>query len=79
MIPHFKILGSNCVFQYFITGREWKWDREVKDENYIKLISMFADREEALYSIHKISMIGETEGRTVGTWFGPNTIAQVLR
>lgn len=40
---------------------------------------MFEDRRTAPYSIHQIALMGASEGKDVGEWFGPNTVAQVLR
>merc|ERR1719150_10375 len=38
------------------------------------------DNKAAQYSIHQISLMGESlDKKPVGTWFGPNTVAQVLR
>ena len=38
------------------------------------------DIKSAQYSIHQISLMGESlDKKPVGTWFGPNTVAQVLR
>lgn len=46
---------------------------------YMNIIRLFEDRKTAPYSIHQISQMGESEGRPVGTWFGPNTVAQALK
>lgn len=40
---------------------------------------MFQDKKACVYSIHQIASMGESEGKAVGNWFGPNTIAQVLK
>jgi cysteine protease ATG4 len=40
---------------------------------------MFEDRRAATYSIHQIALMGASEGKEVGQWFGPNTVAQVLK
>lgn len=40
---------------------------------------MFEDRATATYSIHNIALGGANEGKEVGSWFGPNTVAQVLK
>ena len=46
---------------------------------YKKILSMFEDRKTSPYSIHQISHMGESEGKPVGTWFGPNTVAQAIK
>lgn len=40
---------------------------------------MFEDKRSAPYSIHQIALAGVSHGKQVGEWFGPNTIAQVLK
>lgn len=40
---------------------------------------MFEDKRSAPYSIHQIALMGVSYGKQVGEWFGPNTIAQVLK
>jgi len=61
-------------------GRQWRWDKDIKEEVYIKVMEKFMDIKSAQYSIHQISLMGESlDGKPVGTWFGPNTVAQVLR
>lgn len=48
-------------------------------EVYIKILKQFQDKKTAQYSIHQIALMGASEDKPVGTWFGPNTIAQTLR
>ncbi|XP_053597218.1 cysteine protease ATG4B isoform X2 [Microplitis demolitor] len=60
-------------------GRDWQWAPETKDSTYLKILSRFEDRRAAPFSIHQIALMGATEGKEVGQWFGPNTIAQVLK
>lgn len=60
-------------------GREWCWSAESKCQAYLKILRLFEDRRGAVYSIHQVAQMGATEGKEVGQWFGPNTIAQVLK
>lgn len=46
---------------------------------YRQILKMFSDVKTAPYSIHQIALMGACEGKNVGEWFGPNTIAQVLK
>lgn len=48
-------------------------------EIYIKILKQFQDKKTSLYSIHQIALMGASEDKPVGTWFGPNTIAQTLK
>ncbi|KAL1123767.1 hypothetical protein AAG570_001540 [Ranatra chinensis] len=60
-------------------GREWRWSVECRDKTYLRILRMFEDRRSAPYSIHQIALTGAAEGKHVGDWFGPNTVAQVLK
>ncbi|RZF44322.1 hypothetical protein LSTR_LSTR006872 [Laodelphax striatellus] len=60
-------------------GRDWVWSPQTRDRTYLKILRMFEDRRTAPYSIHQIALTGASEGKEVGEWFGPNTVAQVLR
>lgn len=46
---------------------------------YRDILKLFLDAKTATYSIHQIALMGVCEGKEVGQWFGPNTIAQVLK
>jgi len=62
-------------------GRNWRWKlEEEKEQEYYQVMEKFQDNKSSPYSIHQISLMGESvDGKPVGTWFGPNTVAQVLR
>ncbi|KAL8595912.1 hypothetical protein ACOMHN_018224 [Nucella lapillus] len=60
-------------------SRDWRWTPGCRNEKYLKLLRMFQDKKASVYSIHQIASMGESEGKAVGQWFGPNTIAQVLK
>ncbi|XP_040580883.1 cysteine protease ATG4B [Lepeophtheirus salmonis] len=79
------VLGE--ALQRVVLGRDWKWSRNNhtvdKDTTvkYINIVHLFQDSKVAPYSIHQIALMGESiqSKKPVGTWFGPNTVAQVLR
>ncbi|KAL7053512.1 hypothetical protein AAHC03_027064 [Spirometra sp. Aus1] len=60
-------------------GKEWRWHPDRLDPAYLKIIKMFEDRVSALYSIHSITTMGVSEDKPIGSWLGPNTVAQVIR
>ncbi|XP_067944039.1 cysteine protease ATG4A-like isoform X2 [Watersipora subatra] len=61
--------------------QEWRWSRDSLGGNikYRRILEMFVDTKRACYSIHQIASMGVAEGKDVGQWFGPNTIAHVLK
>ena len=61
------------------TGREWKWSPPTQDRIYLKIVRVFEDTRCAPYSIQQIALMGASEGKQVGEWFGPNTVAQVFK
>jgi len=60
-------------------GREWNWRKQRKDSKYMMILKQFLDKKDSLYSIHQIAQMGVGEGKGVGQWFGPNTVAQVIK
>ncbi|KAK3596622.1 hypothetical protein CHS0354_039799 [Potamilus streckersoni] len=60
-------------------GRSWRWFEGTSDEKYKRILKMFQDKKSSYYSIQQIAAMGVSEGKAVGHWFGPNTIAQVLK
>ncbi|XP_013200686.1 cysteine protease ATG4B [Amyelois transitella] len=58
---------------------DWFWSPETRDPTYLKIIQRFEERKHAPYSIHQVALMGASEGKQVGQWFGPNTVAQVLK
>lgn len=60
-------------------GRGWIWSPGTVDPVYAEILKMFQDRKDCPYSLHQIAQMGVSEGKAVGQWFGPNTVAQVLR
>ncbi|XP_046402193.1 cysteine protease ATG4B [Ischnura elegans] len=74
------VLGQALIHLHL--GREWRWPGQSGDDygKYVRILRMFEDRRAAPFSIHQIALMGaSSEGKAVGEWFGPNTIAQVLR
>ncbi|XP_072034228.1 cysteine protease ATG4B-like isoform X2 [Amphiura filiformis] len=60
-------------------GRDWRWNPDKEDAKYIKILKMFLDRKDSCYSIQQIAQMGVGEGKSIGQWFGPNTVSQVLK
>lgn len=60
-------------------GREFKWPNDT-NETYSQIIELFHDTHQSPASIQQIALTGDnSEKRSVGEWFGPNTMAQVLK
>lgn len=58
---------------------KWKIDSE-ENETYQEIISYFLDTHSSPVSIQQIALTGSiSEKRKVGEWFGPNTMAQVMK
>ncbi|XP_041973175.1 cysteine protease ATG4B [Aricia agestis] len=58
---------------------DWVWTPDTRDPTYLKIVQRFEERKQAPYSIHQVALMGASEGKAVGQWFGPNTVAQVLK
>ena len=65
-------------------GRGWRLragteEHELDEPEYFRVMERFLDNKFSTYSIHQISLMGESvDKKPVGTWFGPNTVAQVM-
>uniref|UniRef100_A0A8P4GRE1 Cysteine protease n=1 Tax=Dicentrarchus labrax TaxID=13489 RepID=A0A8P4GRE1_DICLA len=72
------ILGEALMCRHL--GRDWRWARGQKQrEEYISILNAFIDKKDSYYSIHQIAQMGVGEGKPIGQWYGPNTVAQVLK
>ncbi|XP_050084528.1 cysteine protease ATG4B [Anopheles aquasalis] len=61
-------------------GRDWQWSEETRDATYLKIVNRFEDNKQAPFSLHQIALMGDSsEEKRIGEWFGPNTVAQVLK
>ncbi|KAL4608347.1 cysteine protease ATG4B isoform X1 [Arapaima gigas] len=72
------ILGQALLCRHL--GRDWRWQRGARQrEEYISILNAFIDKKDSYYSIHQIAQMGVGEGKSIGQWYGPNTVAQVLK
>lgn len=74
--------GQMVLAQAFIRkylGKDWVWETGTQNTTYFGILNMFNDREECHYSVHNIALRGKEMDKNVGQWFGPNTVAQVLK
>uniref|UniRef100_A0A673ZEK6 Cysteine protease n=1 Tax=Salmo trutta TaxID=8032 RepID=A0A673ZEK6_SALTR len=72
------ILGEALVRRHL--GRDWRWVRsQSQREDYISILNAFLDKKDGYYSLHQIAQMGVGEGKSIGQWYGPNTVAQVLK
>uniref|UniRef100_A0A8C6W9U4 Cysteine protease n=2 Tax=Rodentia TaxID=9989 RepID=A0A8C6W9U4_NANGA len=59
---------------------DWRWaQRKRQPDSYFSVLNAFLDRKDSYYSIHQIAQMGVGEGKSIGQWYGPNTVAQVLK
>lgn len=81
MIRCGQMVLANALL-YKNLGRDWSWSPNGIEQNpavYFKILKLFQDKDECEYSIHNIVRNGQQEGKIIGEWFGPNTIAQALK
>ena len=74
------VLAQALVNKYLT--RDWRWEPNssvASDLQYREILNLFQEKKNSVYSIHQIAQMGANEGKEVGQWFGPNTIAQVLK
>ncbi|CAF0948403.1 unnamed protein product [Rotaria sordida] len=73
------MLAESYIRFFLPAGRYFRWRPNISDSVYWEILNMFIDKRHSSYSIHQIVQMGNSEGKEIGQWFGPNTIAQVLR
>ena len=88
-----QMIIAECLLRQRL-GREYVWRDKaaIEDERYTEILELFRDTHSAELSIQQvqprkreklkiqIALTGATaEKRAVGEWFGPNTMAQVLK
>jgi len=63
-----------------ILGRDWRRSKDSTQlaSQYSQVLRWFDDKSSAPYSVHRIAQLGPKYGKSIGEWFGPSTIAQVL-
>uniref|UniRef100_A0A8C1BYJ2 Cysteine protease n=1 Tax=Cyprinus carpio carpio TaxID=630221 RepID=A0A8C1BYJ2_CYPCA len=72
------ILGQALICRHL--GRDWRWSPGQRQRaEYISILNAFIDKKDSYYSIHQIAQMGVGEGKSIGQWYGPNTVAQVLK
>ena len=73
--------NSRSIFIWY-PGRDFTWPVQENEDVkavYKNILRMFEDKETSTYSIHQLAQTGVGEGKEIGQWFGPNTVAQVLK
>ncbi|KAL7648308.1 UNVERIFIED_CONTAM: hypothetical protein RMT77_000214 [Armadillidium vulgare] len=73
-----QMVMAESLLRYHF-GRDWKWSPEEESKSYLRIISLFEDDRTQPFSIHQIAQIGVEFGKKVGEWYGPNTVAHVLK
>ena len=79
MIRCGQMLLAETLTRIYLS-RDFKWNSELTGHPYYwKILSYFRDEKLAPYSVQQIAVMGVSESIQIGKWFGPNTIAQVLK
>lgn len=79
--------GQMLLVQALLThylGRDWRWHSQQRTQEDIfhhQIIKFFGDQagDECPFSIHKLVQIGAESGKRPGDWYGPASVAFVLR
>ena len=66
------------ITEMLISGRDFRWSPSEASPQYLDLLPLFADERSALFGIHQLSMVCSDE-KPIGTWFGPNGVAQAIK
>lgn len=59
---------------------EWRLEKETPGPSiYADILRWFADDEDGIYSLHRITQAGVKYGKDIAQWYGPSTIDLVLQ
>lgn len=86
MIRSGQMLLAQSLVVHFL-GRSWRFDPNsqiattTEDHIHRKIIRWFGDQESksSPFSIHKMVEFGKRNGKKVGEWYGPGSVAHVLK
>ena len=69
---------------HLVLSPEWRWQhtqRHHQDMYHRLIVRLFCDQpdDQCPFSIHRLVRIGQEMGKKPGDWYGPNSVAHVLR
>eukprot|EP01137_Pigoraptor_chileana_P022013 Opistho-2@86444 len=74
--------GQMILAQTLVMGtlsRAWRISERQPSPEYLRIASLFMDTPESAFSIHRVAEKGAKFDKSIGQWFGPTTMAQVIR
>uniref|UniRef100_U5EY72 Cysteine protease n=1 Tax=Corethrella appendiculata TaxID=1370023 RepID=U5EY72_9DIPT len=86
MIRSGQMLLAQGLLAHFL-GRSWRWNPDInlpnsqEDNIHRKIIRWFGDTasKNSPFSIHTLVNIGKQSGKKPGDWYGPGSVAHLLR
>ncbi|KAG5671851.1 hypothetical protein PVAND_002024 [Polypedilum vanderplanki] len=86
MIRSGQMLLAQALVIHFL-GRSWRYDPNTQlfstteDHIHRKIVRWFGDQvsKASPFSIHKLVELGKRNGKKVGEWYGPGSVAHVLK
>ena len=67
---------SEFILISLFSGRDFRWSPSEASDQYLDILPLFADERSALFGVHQLSMVNSDE-KAIGSWIGPNGVAQV--
>lgn len=86
MIRSGQMLLAQALVVHFL-GRGWRYDPDTQlystteDHIHRKIIRWFGDQrsKNSPFSIHKMVELGKKNGKRIGEWYGPGSVAHVIK
>lgn len=86
MVRSGQMLLAQALVVHFL-GRNWRFDPDTQlystteDHIHRKIIRWFGDQrsKKSPFSIHKLVELGKKQGKKIGMWYGPVSVAHVLK
>lgn len=83
MLRSGQMLLAQALVCHFL-GRDWRWNSfqtPLNDVYHRMIIKWFADHpcSSSPFSVHKLVSLGENSGKKAGEWYGPASVAYILK
>ncbi|XP_052271525.1 cysteine protease ATG4D-like [Dreissena polymorpha] len=82
MLRSSQMMLAQAFVTHFL-GRDWRVHHQTKDQEtfYRTIIQWFGDSpsDQCPFSIHRLAEIGKSFGKQPGEWYGPSSVAYILR
>ncbi|CAH1243661.1 ATG4D [Branchiostoma lanceolatum] len=81
MLRSGQMLLAGGLVMHFL-GRDWRWfGNQTREQEafHREIIGWFGDSESSPFSLHRLVQIGQNLGKRAGDWYGPSSVAHIMK